>query len=51
MTMKENSLLMPLFKTIDKVLFGIEDINEFENKPENADCDNDEEYDVIRSSN
>lgn len=28
--MKNNSLLLPLFKTIDKLLFGIEEIKEIE---------------------
>lgn len=28
--MKNNSLLFPLFKTIDKLLFGIEEIKEIE---------------------
>lgn len=49
--MKENSILMPLFRTIDKVLFGIEEINEIEKQPDMTESDNDEEYDFIRSSN
>lgn len=49
--MRNNSLLMPLFKTIDKVLFGIEEINEIEKEPEFIKCDNEEEFDVERSVN
>lgn len=49
--MKNNSLLLPLFKTIDKFLFGIEEINEIEKEPEYIVCDNEEEFDVERSIN
>jgi hypothetical protein len=49
--MQKDNLLDPLFKTIDKVFFGFQDINEIEKKPEFIACDNDEEYDVERSSN
>lgn len=49
--MKNSSLLMPLFKKIDKVLFGIDEINEIENQPVMQESDNEEEFDVVRSSN
>ncbi|MBL7481778.1 hypothetical protein [Legionella bononiensis] len=49
--MKNNSILMPLFKTIDKILFGITEINEIEKVDEFIDSDNEEEFDVERSSN
>lgn len=42
---------MPLFRTIDKVLFGIVEINEIDKTPESVDSDNEEEFDVERSSN
>ncbi|KTD76316.1 hypothetical protein [Legionella waltersii] len=50
--MNNKSLLSPLFKKIDKLLFGIEEINEIEKDPsEFIDCDNEEEFDVQRSVN
>lgn len=49
--MKSNSLLTPLFKTIDKVFFGIEELNEIEKKSDYIECDNEEEFDVERSTN
>jgi hypothetical protein len=49
--MKNSSLLIPLFKKIDKILFGIEEINEIEKQPEVIESDNDEEFDVQRSIN
>ena len=49
--MKKHSLLAPLFKKIDKVFFGFEEINEIEKQPDYIDSDNDEEFDVERSSN
>lgn len=49
--MKNNSILQPLFKKIDKLLFGIDEINEIEKQPESLQSENEEEYDVERSSN
>jgi hypothetical protein len=49
--MKKNDLLAPLFKKLDKVFFGFDDLNEIEKQPDFIDCDNDEEFDVERSSN
>jgi hypothetical protein len=49
--MRKHSILAPLFKKIDKVFFGFEELNEIENKQEAKECDNDEEFDVERSSN
>ncbi|MFO3358277.1 hypothetical protein SCZ80_01400 [Legionella pneumophila serogroup 1] len=49
--MKNNSLLLPLFKTIDILLFGIEEIKEIEKTPEYILCDNEDEFDVERSIN
>lgn len=49
--MKNSNILSPLFKTIDKMLFGIEEINEIEKQPDFIECDNEEEYDVQRSIN
>ncbi|HRD71259.1 MAG TPA: hypothetical protein PK657_14095 [Legionella sp.] len=49
--MKQNSLLTPLFKKIDKVIFGFEEIIEIEKKPEYIECDNDDEFDAQRSIN
>ncbi len=49
--MKNPGILIPLFKKIDKVLFGIEEINEIENQPEFIESDNEEEFDVQRSIN
>ena len=43
-------MLLPLFKQIDKVLFGIDDINEVETKPE-LNKEHEEEHDVERSIN
>jgi hypothetical protein len=49
--MKNSSILVPLFKQIDKIFFGIEEINEIEKQPEFIECDNEEEFDVQRSIN
>lgn len=49
--MKNSSLLQPLFKKIDKVFFGIEDLNEIEKNPEFLESDNEEEFDAERSTN
>jgi len=49
--MKSTSLLMPLFRKIDKVLFGIDDLVEIEKQNEFLESDNEEEFDVERSTN
>lgn len=49
--MKNNSILVPLFRTIDKVLFGIDDLHEIEKQPEFSKSDNEEEFDAEPSSN
>lgn len=49
--MKERSIFEPLLKKIDRVFFGFEELDEIEKQPELIDCDNDEEFDVERSSN
>jgi hypothetical protein len=48
---EKHSILAPLFKKIDKVFFGFEELNEMDNKQEAIDTDNDEEFVVERSSN
>ena len=48
--MRKTSILLPLFKKIDKVLFGIDDMNEIENKPDLT-KDHEDEHDVERSIN
>ncbi len=51
--MKNNSILTPLFKTIDKVVFGFEDIKEVDNDANTdfIDFNDEEEFDVERSTN
>lgn len=49
--MKEHNILTPLFKKIDKVVFGFEELNEIEKQSDFIYSDNDEEFDVERSSN
>ncbi len=49
--MKKHNILAPLFKKIDKVFFGFEEINEIEKQPDFIESENDEEFDVERSSN
>jgi hypothetical protein len=49
--MKPTSILMPLFNTIDKILFGIDDFNEIEKEQEIIPSENEEEFDVERSNN
>lgn len=49
--MQKESMFEPLFKTIDKVFFGFQEVDEIEKKPDFIQCDNDEEYDVERSMN
>jgi hypothetical protein len=49
--MIELSIIKPLLRKIDKVFFGFEDIEEIEKEPAIVECDNDEEYDAVRSSN
>ena len=42
---------MPLFKQIDKLLFGIEELHEIEKQPESIQCGNEAEYDVDQPNN
>lgn len=49
--MKNNNILKPLFRTIDKLLFGFEEINEIENQADCIDSDNEEEFEVEHSGN
>ena len=49
--MRDKNILAPLFKTIDKVVFGIDEPNEPETKPEFIEIDTEEEFDVERSIN
>ncbi|WP_454781341.1 hypothetical protein [Legionella sp. WA2022007384] len=49
--MRDKNILAPLFKTIDKVVFGIEEPKEPETKPEFIEIDTEEEFDVERSIN
>jgi hypothetical protein len=49
--MKNKNVLSPLFRTIDKIIFGIEEVNETEEQPEFIEIDNEEEFDVKRSIN
>lgn len=44
--MTKNSLLMPLFKKIDKVFFGIEDLYEIEKITDGIESENEEHYDA-----
>jgi hypothetical protein len=48
--MKDNHLFHSFIKTIDRVLFGINDIDEIEKK-DIVDSDNEEEFEVERSNN
>ncbi|MBI2785448.1 MAG: hypothetical protein HYX60_03725 [Legionella longbeachae] len=49
--MSDKNILTPLFKTIDKVIFGIDESDETESKPDFIELDNEEEFDVERSTN
>lgn len=49
--MIDKNILAPLFKTIDKVFFGIEESKEPEPKSDFIDIDTEEEFDVERSIN
>lgn len=49
--MRNNSILVPLFKKIDKVLFGIEEVQEIKKPSEYMPSEDEEEFDVERSSN
>lgn len=49
--MIDKNLLSPLFRTIDRVFFGIKESNEQEAKPEFIEIDTEEEFDVERSIN
>ena len=49
--MTDKNILAPLFKTIDKVVFGIEESKEPESTPDFIEIDTEEEFDVTRSIN
>lgn len=50
--MIDKDILAPLIKTIDKVVFGIEEPEEMDNKKSDfIETDSEEEFDVERSSN
>lgn len=49
--MQKNHILTPLFKKIDKIFFGFEDVEEIEKEPELINSENDDEFDAVRSSN
>lgn len=49
--MKNSSILVPLFRTIDKVLFGIEEINEIEKQPDLIVSENEERFDIEETKN
>ncbi|MFA6302157.1 MAG: hypothetical protein WC627_03380 [Legionella sp.] len=41
--MKQDSILTPLFKTIDKVVFGFQDLEDFEDPEDPEDLEDNEE--------
>lgn len=49
--MSDKNILAPLFKTIDKVVFGIEETDEPETNLDFIEIDTEEEFDVERSIN
>lgn len=49
--MIDKNILAPLFKTIDKVVFGIDESKETETKHDFIEIDTEEEFDVERSIN
>jgi hypothetical protein len=49
--MIDKNILAPLFRTIDKVVFGIKEDNEPESKSDFIEIDTEEEFDVERSIN
>lgn len=49
--MKNSRILTPLFKKIDKVLFGIEETKEIEKQADFFESEDEEEFDVQRSIN
>jgi len=49
--MKDNNMLVPLFKTLDKIIFGIEEEVENDKCHDFLELDTEEEFDVVRSSN
>lgn len=49
--MKKHNIFTPLFKKIDKVIFGFEEFNEIEKQPDFIDSENDDEFDAERSTN
>ena len=44
--MKNTSLLMPLFRAIDKVIFGIDDYYEVEKEPESIEQSSNEDIEI-----
>ncbi len=49
--MTKNSLLAPLFRTIDKVIFGFQELHDADERSMAREYDNDEEFDAERSTN
>lgn len=49
--MLDKDILAPLFRTIDKVLFGIDESNETKANTDFIEIDTEEEFDVERSIN
>jgi hypothetical protein len=49
--MIDKDILAPLFRTIDKVVFGIEEPDETEKTSDYIEIDTEEEFDVERSIN
>lgn len=49
--MINKNMFTPFFRTIDKIVFGIEEPIEPEKKPEFIELDTEEEFDVERSIN
>lgn len=49
--MSNSNILIPLFKKLDKILFGIEEINEIEKHPDSIDSENEDEFVAQRSIN
>ena len=51
MSTKNPDIISPLFKDIDKIIFGIEEFKESATPSEFIECDTEEEFDVQRSIN
>ena len=49
--MKDNNIFYPILRTLDKVIFGIEEEIETEKRPEFVEMDDEEEFDVDRTNN